>query len=277
MDDIIISMLQSILGTSFANGADGLKHTVATYNTSAWEFANTLNSTAVKPVAASIVAIVLVLELARISSRFDGDQKLGVQLVANCMIKAVLVIVAIQNVDLVLGAINEVGERIITNTVTITPAAHDNILPSTVSDAVESMGTVDKAGTLLVLFVPWLLAVTGSLAVKVIVFVRFAELYILSSCATLPLAFLGHPETKSITVGYLRRYGGVVLQGVMIFVIIAVYSKFQINGMNWEGIDGDNMLSRLTTNIGELVAGPVFFMVLMLGSSRLAKALLGEG
>ncbi|MEW6872494.1 type IV secretion system protein [Trueperella pyogenes] len=277
MKDIIISMLTAILGSSFATGSEALKTSVSSYNATAFEFAQTVNSVAVKPVAASIVAIVLVIELARITTRYEGDQKTGTQVVAAAVLKAVLLIVAIQNVDLILGAMNEVGEKIIGATSALTPDAKAGELSEAVSSAVEDMDTIDKAGLMLVLFVPWLLATLGSIAVKVIVFIRFAELYILSAAATLPLAFLGNQDTKGISIGYLKRYGGAVLHGVMIIIIVAIYSMFQLDAIDLSAVTGDTLLSTVTGNIGALIAGPVFFLFLIFGSGKLARSMLGDG
>lgn len=277
MKDIIISMLTAILGSSFATGSEALKTSVSSYNATAFEFAHTVNSVAVKPVAASIVAIVLVIELARITTRYEGDQKTGTQVVAAAVLKAVLLIVAIQNVDLILGAINEAGEKIIGATSALTPDAKAGELSEAVSSAVEDMDTIDKAGLMLVLFVPWLLATLGSIAVKIVVFIRFAELYILSSAATLPLAFLGNQDTKGISIGYLKRYGGAVLHGVMIIIIVAIYSMFQLDAIDLSAVTGDTLLSTVTGNIGALIAGPVFFLFLIFGSGKLARSMLGDG
>lgn len=124
MDDIIVSMLETILGGTFAGGTDSLATSVADYNTGAYDFARNVNDVAVKPIVASIVAIILTLELVRISSRYEGDSRSGTQVVAATILKATLLIIAIQNVDLILDAMNEVGELIIGNMANISHDVH---------------------------------------------------------------------------------------------------------------------------------------------------------
>lgn len=277
MGDIIIAMLEAILGGNFATGSEALETSVASYNSTAYDFAQTVNATAVKPVAASILAIILVLELARISTRYEGDSKSGTQVAAAAILKAVLVVVAIQNVDLILAAINEVGELIIADTSELTPDVTSAGVSDTIREAVNDMSTIDKAGLMLVLFIPWLLSILGGVALKIVIFIRFAEIYILSAAATLPLVFMAHPETKSIAVGYLRRYGGAVLHGAMIIIIVAIYSAFQFDGIDLGAVTSDNLLSTMVSNIGLLIAGPVFFLFLVFGSGRLARSMLGDG
>ncbi|VDG75783.1 Uncharacterised protein [Actinobaculum suis] len=277
MGDIIISMLESIFAGSFASGAQSLRTSIIEYNESAYHFAQNVNTAAVKPVAAVIVGIILVLELARISIRYTGEQKAATQVVCVALVKSALLIIAIQHTDLILAAMNGAGDAIIGATSDLTPAVTDQQLPESLRQAVEDTSMMDKAGLMLVLFIPWLLAAVGSIAVKIVVFIRFAELYVLSAAATLPMAFLGNPDTKSIAIGFLKRYGGVVLHGVMIVIIIAVYSSFQFSGIDLAGLTGDNLLSELTKNFGALIGGPVVFMYLLFGSGRLARSMLGDG
>ena len=149
-------------------------------------------------------------------------------------------------------------------------------LPVEVVSAINDMGTVDKAGAQLVLFLPWLISMLGGFAFKILVFLRFAEIYILTAAATLPMAFLGNSETKGIAIGFLKRYGTVILQGAVIMIIIAVYAYFQFSSVDWTGVTGDTVLTTITSQIGDLMLGPIFFVVLLFTSSRLAKALIGE-
>ncbi|WP_284883143.1 hypothetical protein [Actinotignum timonense] len=278
MAGIILAMLTAIFGGSFAGGVDDLKTDIASYNQSAFEFCTSLNSVAVKPVAATILAIILVLELARLSTRYEGDSKSGTQQIALALLKAALILIAIANVDLILSSINEAGEKITAGVVAQSPdTVAGGDLPASVKTAVDDLGLADKAGLMLVLFLPWLLSIVASIGVKIIVLLRFAEIYILSAAATLPLVFLSHPETKSIGVGYLRRYAGAVLHGVVIILCITIYSYFQVEMVDVNSLTGDNMLSTLTANLAGLIAGPVFFLTLLFGSSRMAKAFLGEG
>ncbi len=276
MSDILISMLTTIFGSGFTDGAAGLKDPISKYNTAAYDFANLVNSTAVKPIAATIVAIVLVLEFARISSRYEGDQKTGTQQVALAVMKSAMVVLAIQNIDMLIAAINEVGDKVIAATADVTPTAQTAGLSDTVKDAVNDADVTDQVALLAILFIPWLLALVASIALKLVVFIRFAEVYILSAAATLPVAFMAHPETKTIAIGYLRKYGAVVLQGVMILVVIGIYNTFQIDAFDLSTLTADNLLSQIASNIGAILLGPLLFLFLIFASSRLAKALVGE-
>lgn len=77
-----------------------------------YQLSLTIARSAVKPIASTILAILCVLELARVSTRADGDRELGVKLVAMAMFKLVLVFTAAQHSELMLKAIDEIGEGV---------------------------------------------------------------------------------------------------------------------------------------------------------------------
>lgn len=281
MTDFIIAVLDMILGGSFTGGIQRLGKDISTYNTAAYNFALEINNVAVKPVAAVILSIILVLEFARISSKVDGDQKLGAQLVGAAIFKACLIVVAIQNVDLILKAINSVGTTIIQSMAKVETTGVSKGVPDDMRSTIENLGTVDLIGLFALLLVPLFVTWLASIIVQIVIFLRFAEIYILSSAATLPLVFMRHPETKPIALGYLRKYGAAVLHGGMIIVAIKIYETFQKTSLSMDGILGNGDLSFKTlgdfvTNTGQLLIAPLFFIFLILATGRFAKALVGE-
>ena len=112
MVDFIVGILNSI-GSGVGDDlvADLLK-TPAEYNAGMYQLSLTIARSAVKPIASTILAILCVLELARVSTRADGDRELGVKLVAMAMFKLVLVFTAAQHSELMLKAIDEIGEGV---------------------------------------------------------------------------------------------------------------------------------------------------------------------
>ena len=272
----LYTMFKFIFSPDLAGGITDLQKTIATFNVAAYGLAGDINSTIIKPIAAVVLAIILVLELARISSRFDGDQKLAVQQVATAMIKAVLVIIAIQNVDLILGAINQVGDNAISAV-----AAPGSLSSSQSYPSVQEIQEADLPSQLFtggLLIIPWLLALIAGIILKVIVFVRFAEIYVLSAAATLPLVFMAHPETKSIAVGYLKKYAAAVLQGLMIIIMVKVFVELKKAGLGGGGssISGSDLLGTTLNAVPNMALSSVVFLFLIIASGRLARALVGE-
>ena len=113
MVDFIVGILNSI-GSGVGDDlvADLLK-TPAEYNAGMYQLSLTIARSAVKPIASTILAIMCVLELARVSTRADGDRELGVKLVAMAMFKLTLVFTAAQHSELMLQAIDEIGDSVL--------------------------------------------------------------------------------------------------------------------------------------------------------------------
>ena len=113
MVDFIVGILNSI-GSGVGDDlvADLLK-TPAEYNAGMYQLSLTVARSAVKPIASTILAIMCVLELARVSTRADGDRELGVKLVAMAMFKLTLVFTAAQHSELMLRAIDEIGDSVL--------------------------------------------------------------------------------------------------------------------------------------------------------------------
>lgn len=273
MGDAIISMIGFILGTSV--DTSDLMKSAASYNSSAYTMATSINETGVKPVAAIIVGIICSLELARVASRVEGDGQLGVRLVAGVMLKLVLMVIAIKNSDMILKAIQGVGEAV-TQNVSVYKESNTSNVVSRLVRVVNNMSWYDQFLLVILLFLPWIVACVANIALTVMIFLRFVEIYVLTSCATLPLAFIGHPETKSITVTFLRRYAKAILHGVVLIIVVVLYSKINPSSVDFSGVTSGNILSYCVKNIGNLLVAPIVFAILVVSSNKFTGALVGE-
>lgn len=282
---MVQDMLEAILQTDFGSVAD-LSKSMGEYNSTIDSMVTGLHTGVVKPVAAVVISIMFVLELARNSTRIEADRELGVKIVAATMFKCALLLIAAQHADLILKAMNEVGDTLIRGFMSKAPetikANHEGVehLMKLAKDADEGgafTGMPEWIGCLMLLGIPWLFAKIGALALKLIIFYRFAELYIFTAFATLPIAFLGHPSTASIAVGYLRKYAAAVLHGAVIVLVVVVYTAFLAGGTDIGDASGyDSLASWAQDNWVDLMWRPCLFGFLLFSSSKLSRALVGE-
>lgn len=276
---MLVAMLDAIFGGASAD-LTTLTEAVSEYQTTAYNLMVSIQTTVVAPVAAVIISMMATLELARQSSHIDGDRKLGIQLVAATMFKLIILVLIAQNADLILGAINEATETIINGFADNAPADQERqAVPDDVAEAVRSANVIDQVGLLMVLVFPWLIAVAGMVILKIITFLRFMEIYILTAFATLPIAFMANPETKSIAVGYLRRYGAIGLQGAVLVLTVILFANVgpslagNINPVD----DYASVMAWAVVSFVPLIMTPVAFIALITASGRIAKSLVGEG
>lgn len=106
---------------------------------------------------------------------------------------------------------------------------------------------------------------------------RFLQMYMLTAFASLPLAFLGHDDTKSIGIGYLKGFASVAFTGVIIVVAVKMYQALLGGWLgNIGSYDGD-MVGFIFGNFGQFFVAPIVLIFLLFGANGLAKKVIGEG
>lgn len=281
MEDLLVAMLNA-LGDGAQGQIDGLLKTPQQYNPGLYQAALAIHNGAVKPIAAIVLAIIAVLMLSEVSTRVDGDRELGVKLVASAMFKIALVLIAAQQAFLILDAINAVAVSVSqnANTVPVGPAPGGGVrLGDSLKAKIVEGGAIKQLGLLLVLFIPWLLAEVVAVIGVVLVFARFLQLYLMTAFASLPMAFFGHSETKSMGIGYLKRYATAALQGTMLVLCFKFYQALMGSwlGQNVHYDGKADVFGFITSNFGHLMVGPLVLAFMLFGASSLAKAIVGEG
>lgn len=279
IDDLLVAMLNAVtLGE--IDGAKSLLLSPQAYNKTMYDAMVTIHSTAVKPVTAIVMAIMFVLMLATTSTRAEGDQQLGVRIIAASMFKIAMVFIVAQNAVLILDALASIATTISTSASEIdvgVTSEEAELLGNQLRKDIEDEGTTEKAFLLVVLLIPWLLATVASILAVVLVFIRFLQMYLLTAFASLPLAFLGHEDTKNIGIGYLKGFATVALSGTVLVVAIKLYQA--LKGGWSAGIaeyDG-SLVDYLTTNFGSFFIAPLVLIFMLFGANGIAKRLVGEG
>lgn len=250
------------------------------YNADLYSAALTIHSTAVKPVTSIVLSIMFVLMLATTSTRAEGDRELGVRIVAATMFKIALVFVVAQNAVLLLEAIASIATSITNtaNSVDVGTGGGDAaLMGDAMRDDLDDLGNMEKFGMIVILFLPWVVQKLAAVIAIVLVFIRFLQMYMLTAFASLPLAFLGHDDTKSIGIGYLKGFASVAFTGVIIVVAVKMYQALLGGWLgNIGSYDGD-MVGFIFGNFGQFFVAPIVLIFLLFGANGLAKKVIGEG
>lgn len=279
MKSIIRLMLRQI--STFSLNTTQLNQGIDKFNTTAYEFITNLHSTAVLPITSVIISIILVLELARTATHMEGDHQLGVKIIAATMFKSALLVIAAQNSTLFLNAINEVSTNIITGIgVSITRYGPEKsaTLEKEIIPLVSKLDDADQAGMIMMLLIPYLLVKAAEIIIYIMIFFRFAELYAMTAFSSLPIAFLGHPDTKSMGISYLQKYAAVSLQGATLMLSVAVYNALISTFVNDFRKIGKykNLADWMFAYYRDFIIAPILLIILILASGKLAKALVGQ-
>lgn len=277
--DLLVLILNS-LGDSGASGTNSLLLMPQEYNAALYNAAAMIHNTAVKPVTSIILSIMFVLMLATTSTRAEGDRELGVRIIAATMFKIAMVFIVAQNAVLFLDAISSIAASIAgtANQIDVGGGGTDAALGDQLRKDIEGQGTLEQATLLVVLILPWLVSIIASVLVVVLVYVRFLQMYLMSSFASLPLAFLGHEDTKNIAIGYLRAFASVALTGTVIVITVKFYQAISGSfGDFLKDYNGQDFTSFLFQSVGNFFIAPIVLIFLLFSANGLAKKLVGEG
>lgn len=250
MDDYIIGKIEDILTTVENLGRGILIESPETFNSTLYNGILNIMENGVKPVASIILALFLVLELYKISTRTESMSNLGIEIPMKTLIKFVLCKVVMDNLELILLAMCEISTTLIGNMNNIFTSS----LTSTFSDTEAIRETIKNLSfgvqmlTSVEVTIVWLLIKFAGVMVTVIVTGRMIELYILIAISPIPTATLPNSEANSIAKNFLKNFMAVCLQGAIIFLVVSMFGII-ISGLGLT-VDGGDFTKSLFTIMG---------------------------
>ena len=282
-----LKKLVEFLFNGHASSIDGVTKDMLTYNAATSELVGDIASFAVMPIALTVLAIVMMVELNRKASHIEADHQTGVKLIAAVIFKYIILVMAVKNSDTFLIAIRALVFTVLNDghvsgedvSVNENGPAIDAFHAS-----IDKASSVDQVGMLIFLLIPFLVTLAAKATLMIVVLLRFAEIYMLTAFSPLPFAFLGNDETKSFGTSFLRKYVEVCIHGVCIIVSIHIYKGIISVASDAENgsflevspIGSDDPLAWLVGNYLPILITPVILMMVVLGSGKIAKAIAGN-
>lgn len=255
MDDYIISRIQDIFNSVTSAGANGgsLTLTPQTFNGSIYSGVNSIMQNACMPVAYVILGLFFVLELYNITIRTEGQHgTMGVEIPFRVMFKLVLCKTVIDSTQLILNAIYAISQQLIINigstisgSNTLSTANIDAIRTTVASMdfGVKLMTSVEV--TLIYLIVQFVMII-----ITVIVVGRMIELYVYMAVSPVPLATFPNADMSGIAKNFLKGFAAVCLQGVLIYIVVAIFPLLFGNAAMGNVNDPANFSSSLMNAAG---------------------------
>lgn len=279
MGFLLVFMLDTLSGGGLTGaGPDGgqissLGSSLPEYQAAMWQTVEAVHNLAVKPIASTVLAIMFVMMLARTSTQVDSDSQLGVRIVAATMFKVAIVFVVVQNAMTILGALLQISTDI-TKSILTNPATNQANIGTAMKDRIDSMNPMEQLGALIMLLIPFIISVVAVLIPFVLIFIRFLQLFIMAAFASLPLAFLGHEDTKPIAIGYLKAFAATALSGTVMVLVIVLVAKMSFTGFT--DFDGE-VLPFIAGNFWNMMIAPLVLVFGLLTANGMAKKLVGDG
>src|SRR5699024_1955303 len=146
----------------------------------------------VKPIAYSILGFLLLLELQSIATRFHSTNSgsFGLEPFLPLFLKIGLCTLVMRYLSIFLQAIMEIGIHITQGIADlgIDASSHQSINISNAMATVSGLGYFSRMVLVIVLLIPLLISLFTNILVKVMVFMRFLELYVYLCISPMPIA-----------------------------------------------------------------------------------------
>src|SRR5690554_2674272 len=220
----IMDMFQSIqsLGTD-----SYLSQSPGEFSKVAYDGIALVRDNVVAPVAYTILALFLILELHHVATRAEGVHgTMGIELPLKVLFKMILCKVATDNAGLIMDATYAVSIHLIEGISDSLTAGSGGFPIPNYEEFEASVENLSK-GELLMASVKVSiveLVVSGCILItQVIVLARFFVVFIYMAIAPLPVATLPHNELSSIAKNFLKNFAAVALHGVFIYLALSLF------------------------------------------------------
>ena len=230
--------------------------------TDVWNMVRTLHQTLLIPLAESILALIMLVQLVKISQRIDSTSTLPA--VKDIVFLAVFYVIfhwlIVNSLDIVTAIYN------IFNHITASILPSDpTYMNSFDLSGVEADG--DYIGGFLII------------VALVVAFARALQIYVMAAFSPIPLSLLGFEETRSMGIGFLKNFAAVALAGtIMVFVMYSY--PFLLSSVS--GVDSGGLAAVATgTNDGlnsllSVLAISIVYIFALAKSGAWARELLGN-
>jgi len=225
MEDYILDKILDVLNTVENLGSGILVQSPETFNITLYNGVISIMDNAVMPIASMVLALFLALELYKISVRAESMSSLGIEIPAKVLMKFVLCKVVMDNLKLILLAMNEISLTLISNMNNIFNSSVTSNVTNieNITQTIENMEFGVQLLTSVEVTIIWLLIKFISVMIIVIVTGRMIEIYILIAISPIPVATLPNSEANAIAKNFLKSFMAVCLQGAIIFLVVSMF------------------------------------------------------
>lgn len=232
---------------------------------STYELTKTIHQTAVIPIAESILALFMLVQLVKISQRIDATATLpAVKDIVFLAVVYVLIHWFIVNSLDIMQAIYKIAvDNIIPEIGTAqsnTGFFNGELTTSNIPDSTWDELTI--GGCFLTLCASILSVIGGVVAYMVAFIVAYArawQIYAMAAFSSIPIALLGFDETRQMGIGFLKNFAAAVLAGAVMMFLLVIYPL---------------ALSTMTTASGATGGASILFLISIPagGTASLASA-----
>ena len=272
----------SVSASDLLNGFDNM---LGSYRGSfnAAKLVSSVSNAAVKPIAATLLAMGMLLQLLKIAKKMDqgGGMMPSVREVVTLFVWCAIMMYMVRNgigivqdfYSLVLDVIKKASETASgygdPSKTLGAWAAGDKLIKFGDGSTI-----VDGIGALLACLLAWILGNFAIIISYAAMLGRAIEIYVMAMFAPIPFALMGFDETRSWGWGYIRNFLALCLAGVVMVVTLYLFPYIVVSILGNSSshiIEVTNVLSTLV----KVVAACLVLAMTLVKSTQIARSVLG--
>lgn len=238
--------------------------------TTVYDLAESVNDSVVKPIALSVLALAMLVQLIHVAGKADQDAAMPIlrDLVMIALFYVCFRWLINYSTDLCVAVYTDFNE--ITSGIATGASIQDSGL---VIGELNGFGEVFMM--LLNVFIVYIFAFIAVVVSMLMAYMRAIQLYIFAAFAPIPLALLGFEQTRQFGIGFIKNFVALVLAGaVMVFILFCF--PLLVNAAIAAGRLGTG--TSFVPGLGPvtLIAMCLLLIIGMLKSGSIARSVLGE-
>ncbi|MEY8445507.1 hypothetical protein AALA44_04815 [Enterococcus ratti] len=229
LDEAIEFLLHIIADQlNFSNDPkNSLLQNLETYLPDIYQYSELIMNIVIKPVAYSLLGFLLLLEFQQIAQKVYGNYSGfgGIDLFLPLSLKLGISMLVMRHLTVFIHTIMEISTMISQgiSKIGIQERKGEAIEFLSLMEEIHHLEFFEKLILLIILLIPLLLSILTSVLAKIVIFLRFFEMYLYFSISPLPLVTFLHEEISQVGKNFFRLVCASSLQGILLFIILSFH------------------------------------------------------
>lgn len=250
--------------------------------TDMYTLTSTVYRVAVVPLAESILALFMLVQLVKISQRVDATATLPAvkEVIFLAVIYVLLHWFIVNALDIMQGIYQIVVDDIIPNIGTAASSTgffQEALSTDPITDDIWNSMSIGAA--LMVFIVSILSLLIGLIAYIVAIVVAYArawQIYVYAAFSAIPISLLGFDETRQMGISFLKNFASACLAGAVMMFLLVAY-PYILSGLSAPSGSGITILTFISDPTGDIAGGLLVLLQFLATSILLIIALVKSG
>jgi len=270
--ELITMMIKSIfeyITTMFGDASTIISATPSSYNSTIFDMIQQINENVVLPIAGILMTYVVCYELITMLLEKNNMVEIDVFMIFKWFMKTFITIELVTNAFTIIMALFDVGAELVADATGVTGEIIE-LQATEITADVSSMSLPQVLATTASVGILAAVLYVAKIWITLIIALRFFNIYIQSSVASLPFATWGNHQLNNMGMNYLKNMLGLAFQGMFMIITISIYVVLVTDCVANLSSGG---IAEFQENIPTMLIWTILLMVTLKGTDTLAKSI----